>query len=567
MPAVAGRMAGRQCGSIKECLPMYLDFYGFREKPFNLTPDPRFVFLSKTHKEAFAHLLYGINNRVGFIALTGEVGSGKTTVLRALLSQLGTDHYRTALIFNPCLSPGALLKNINREFGLPANALDNSIFLDSLNAFLLHQNAEGRTVVVVIDEAQNLEASVLEQIRLVSNLETDREKLIQIVLSGQPELVQVLKRNEMRQLSQRINVRYHLQAMDFQDTVRYINHRVSVAGARGGVIYSGTALKRIYRYSRGLPRLVNVACDRALLAGYTRDTARIDSWIAAAGIRDIRSDAAAYRSKRRLILIPTFGLLAALFATGIYFKWYAFTDRFDASWSVKATEELANKDPAITGEELSRAIAVELGKVTEAESARRAFNILAGFWNVPPFPESRNSSQFVEMERAALERELRLYRFSGNLGALLRIDYPAVLELTVPGIRGKRFVSLVGIERERLRIGPPIAGKRSLSFREIEKYWSGQGFLLWKDPLNLLRKMSPRSTGAHIEQLQILLREARAYSRSLTGVYDKETLLAVKGFQSSKGIEPDGIVGGQTLMVLYGSINRFEIPRLARGPK
>ena len=313
------------CGTgplpVQGYLLMYLDFHGFREKPFNLTPDPRFVFLSKNHREAFAHLLYGINNRVGFIALTGEVGSGKTTVLRALLSQLDADHHRTALIFNPCLSPPELLQNINREFGIPTDTSNSSSPLDALNLFLLQQNAEGRTVVLVIDEAQNLEAPVLEQIRLISNLETDREKLIQIVLSGQPEFVQILKRKEMRQLSQRITVRYHLQPMDFQDTVHYINHRLEVAGGRGGVIFSRRALKRIYRYSRGLPRLINAACDRALLAGYTRDKARISSRIAAAGIKDMRRNTASYTRKRRLILIPTFVMLAALFAGGIYFKW------------------------------------------------------------------------------------------------------------------------------------------------------------------------------------------------------------------------------------------------------
>jgi len=216
---------------------MYLDLHGFREKPFNLTPDPRFVFLSKNHRETFAHLLYGINNRVGFISLTGEVGSGKTTVLRALLSQLDADHYRTALIFNPCLSAPELLQNINRELGIPTHTSNSSGLLDALNVFLLQQNAEGRTVVLVIDEAQNLEAPVLEQIRLISNLETDKEKLIQIVLSGQPELIEILERKEMRQLGQRITVRYHLQPIDFQDTVNYVNHRLVVAGGKGGTCF------------------------------------------------------------------------------------------------------------------------------------------------------------------------------------------------------------------------------------------------------------------------------------------------------------------------------------------
>ena len=544
---------------------MYLDFHGFREKPFNLTPDPRFVFLSKTHKEAFAHLLYGINHRVGFVGLTGEVGSGKTTVLRALLGQLDSDHHRTALIFNPCLSAPELLQNINREFGIPTSS--NSLGpLDGLNQFLLQQNTEGRTVVLIIDEAQDLEAPVLEQIRLISNLETDREKLIQIVLSGQPELAQILKRNEMRQLSQRIVVRYHLQPMDFQDTVHYISHRLEVAGGRDGLIFSTGALKRIYRYSQGLPRLVNAACDRALMTAYSRDAARISSRIAAAGIKDMGRNTAAPSLKKRLILIPTFVMLAALIAASVYFIRPDFINSYIAP-PIKETEEQTKKDPVITGAELARAMAAELGSVSEPESARRAFNTLAGFWNVPPVPESPNLNPFNGMASAALDRDLRLYRFSGNLGALLRIDYPAALELSLPGIPGKRFVSLVGMENEQLLIDPPIAGRRSFSFSEIEKYWSGQALFLWRDSLNLLKSASPGSKGDQIKQLQGLLKEAGAYNKPLTGVYNADTLSAVKEFQASTGIEQDGIVGGQTLMLLYRSIDRFQVPRLTAGRK
>ncbi len=543
---------------------MYLDFHGFREKPFNLTPDPRFVFLSKTHKEAFAHLLYGINHRVGFIGMTGEVGSGKTTVLRALLGQLDADHHRTALIFNPCLSAPELLRNINREFGIstPSNSLGP---LDALNQFLIQQNTEGRTVVLIIDEAQNLEAPVLEEIRLISNLETDREKLIQIVLSGQPELAQILKRNEMRQLSQRIVVRYHLQPMDFQDTVRYINHRLEVAGGRNGLIFSKGALKRIYGYSQGLPRLVNAACDRALMTAYSRDAARVSSRIAAAGIKDMRRGATVSSLKERLVLIPTFVMLAGLIVASVYFMRPDFINSNTAP-PVIVTVEQTKKDPVISGEELSRAMAAELGSVSEQESARRAFNTLAGFWSVPPVPESPNLNPFNGMA-AALDRDLRLYRSSGNLGALVRIDCPAALELTLPGIPGKRFVSLVGMEDEQLLIDPPIAGRRSLSFGEIEKYWSGQALFLWKDSLNLLKSASQGSKGNRIKQLQGLLKEAGVYNKPLTGVYNADTLSAVKEFQAQTGIEQDGIVGGQTLMLLYRSIDRFQVPKLAAGRK
>ncbi|HSB07143.1 MAG TPA: AAA family ATPase [Thermodesulfobacteriota bacterium] len=542
---------------------MYLDFHGFREKPFNLTPDPRFVFLSKNHKEAFAHLLYGIKNRVGFIALTGEVGSGKTTILRTLLSQLDADHYRTALIFNPCLSPTELLQNISREFGITNHTSNDSALLDPLNRFLLQQNAEGRTVVLAIDEAQDLETQVLEQIRLISNLETDREKLIQIILAGQPEFIQILNKKEMRQLSQRITVRYHLQPMDFQDTVDYINHRLKVAGGKERDIFSKRSLKRIYAYSTGLPRLVNAACDRALLTGYTRDATRIDSRIVAAGVKDIRKNMSPYSPKRRFVLIPTTVMLAVLFAGIIYLKWDDMTNLFNPHQQIRAPGgDQSIADPVITGEELFRAMVAELGKVTETESARRAFNQLAGLWKVPSISENSKWNPSDRMGHAAEERELRVYRFSGNLGALLRLDYPAALALTLPGIQGKRFISLVGMKNEKLLIDPPIAGRSSLSYKELEKHWSGQGFLLWKDFSNLLTRVSSESKGNQIRRFQDLLREVGAYSRSSTGVYDDQTLLAIKEFQSSKGIEQDGIVGGQTLMVLYRSIDRFGVPRL-----
>jgi hypothetical protein len=260
-------------------------------------------------------------------------------------------------------------------------------------------------------------------------------------------------------------------------------------------------------------------------------------------------------------------MLVVLFAGVIYFHWHDLIDQFNTSKQMEAIEDQTEKDPVLTGEELSRVMAVELGQVMESESARRAFNTLAGFWKVPLIPENSNFSYSDGMDPAALNRELRLYRFSGNLGALLRLNYPAVIELIMPGIPGKRFVSLVGMENEHLLVDPPIGGRKSLSFRELEKHWSGQGFLLWKDTLNLLKSISPGSKGGHIKRLQGLLREAGAYSRSLTGVYDGDTVSAVKEFQSSKGIEEDGIVGGQTLMLLYGSINRFEVPRLTVGPK
>jgi general secretion pathway protein A len=370
----------------------------------------------------------------------------------------------------------------------------------------------------------------------------------------------------MRQLSQRIVVRYHLQPMDFQDTVHYISHRLEVAGGGNGFIFSRGALKRIYRYSQGLPRLVNAACDMALMAAYSRDAARVSSRIATAGVKDMRKNKAAPSRKKRLLLIPTFVMLAALIMAGVYFRRSDFINPLIPP-AIKAAEEQTKKDPVITGEELSRAMAAQLGRFSESESARKAFNTLAGFWKVPPVPKSLDFDPFDGMESAALDRGLRLYRFSGNLGALLRIDYPAALELSLPGIPGKRFISLVGMEDEQLLITPPIAGRRSLTFSEIEKYWSGQALFLWKDSLNLLKSASQESKGDRIKRLQGLLKEAGVYNKPLTGVYNADTLSAVKEFQASKGIEQDGIVGGQTLMLLYRSIDRFQVPKLTAGRK
>jgi general secretion pathway protein A len=338
------------------------------------------------------------------------------------------------------------------------------------------------------------------------------------------------------------------------------------AGGKGGDIFSTEALKRIYRYSHGLPRLINAACDRALLTGYTKDTTRISSQIAATGIKDIRKSAPTRVGRKRIILIPALAIVTALIVAGIYLTQPGIISQWNPT-STKTTAEQTRKIPLTTGEEFSRAMAAELGGVSESESTRRAFNTLASLWKAPPVPEGIHLDPFNEVERAALDRDLRLYRFSGNLGALRRISYPAALELTLPEIPGKRFISLVGMEGEQLLVHPLIGGRRSLSSGELEKHWSGKGFLFWKDPLNLLTNISQGAKGGHIQRIQDLLREAGTYAKPSTGVYDGDTVLAVKKFQSSRGIEEDGIVGGQTLMFLYGSNKRFELPRLTTAAK
>jgi len=246
---------------------MYQEFYGLTEPPFNITPDPRYLFFSRRHREAFEHILFGITQRKGFIQLTGEVGAGKSTVCRAVLEEL-REGYATALILNPMMTAIQLLRSILRELGVDDRGNDRVRLVGRLNDFLLERTREGATVVLFIDEAQDMSDELLEQVRLLSNLETDDRKLLQIVLIGQPELRVTLERRELRQLRQRITVRYHLGPIDRSETEAYVLHRLEVAGANGRPTFSRAAVLAIHLHARGVPRLINAVCDTALLCGY-----------------------------------------------------------------------------------------------------------------------------------------------------------------------------------------------------------------------------------------------------------------------------------------------------------
>ncbi len=255
---------------------MYLEYYGLKEAPFNLTPDPRFLFFTHNHREAFDHMVYGIENRKGFVELTGEVGAGKTTICRAVLAALKRS-IKTSLIFNPFLTENQLLRSILKDFGITIKGRDRLAHIETLNAFLLDNLNSGNNVALIIDEAQNLSPAVLEQVRLLSNLETDQHKLLQIVLCGQPELRQRLAAPDLRQLRQRISVRYHLLPLNEKETAQYIEHRLKMAGWENGQLFAADAIRRIHHYARGIPRLINSVCDISLLAGYVASAAIVNA--------------------------------------------------------------------------------------------------------------------------------------------------------------------------------------------------------------------------------------------------------------------------------------------------
>ncbi|MFM7750193.1 MAG: ExeA family protein [Opitutaceae bacterium] len=266
---------------------MYQGFFGLRELPFNITPDPRFLYLSPTHQEALRHLRYGIAEKKGFIVLVGEVGCGKTTLCRQFLNELDPARFDTALILNPRVTETQMLKAILTELGEQNLARNQADLVAQINRVLLDRIGRGRDIVLIIDEAQNLKVEVLEQVRLLSNLETDRQKLLQIVLMGQPELKEILARQELRQLRQRILVHCELQPLAETDTSHYIQHRLTLAGANGKPTFTRWALRAIHRQSGGVPRVVNTLCDRALLSAFVRESNEVSYWDVRRALRDL----------------------------------------------------------------------------------------------------------------------------------------------------------------------------------------------------------------------------------------------------------------------------------------
>ena len=268
---------------------MYQSFYGFREMPFNITPDPRFLYLSPTHQEALQHLKYGVREKKGFIVLVGEVGCGKTTLCRRFLNELDPAHFDTALILNPRITETQMLKAILTELGETKLARSQNDLVAQINRVLLERIEKGRDIVLIIDEAQNLSFDVLEQIRLLSNLETDKQKLLQIVLMGQPELKEVLAREELRQLRQRILVHYELHPLAATDMGHYIQHRLSLAGGSGRPSFTKWALRSLHRGSGGIPRIVNNLCDKAMLSAFIRESDEVNYWDVRRAVREMKN--------------------------------------------------------------------------------------------------------------------------------------------------------------------------------------------------------------------------------------------------------------------------------------
>lgn len=539
---------------------MYTKYFGFNEKPFTLTPNPRFIYLSKNHKEAFAHLLYGINNHYGFIELIGEVGTGKTTVLRTLLSQLQEEHYRTALIFNPCLTGVELLRTISQEFGLsPKSDYANEILSD-FNNFLLEETTNGRTVVLVIDEAQNLRPDVLEQIRLISNLETENDKLIQIILAGQPELATLLERPELRQLNQRIAVRYRLNPMSLHETRAYIRHRMEVAGETGGVSFTQFATRCVYMFSGGVPRMINILCDRCLLTAYGDERRRITAGVAVRGIRELLNAPRHKKLSRAfagVTAVAVICIILSLFIPGLIpgkLNSGGRPVRPVTSSPMAAESSTASQDTAADAPRNDHRFAQlrqEIVSYNMNDSHLLAFNAIAEKWGAIPIRVF--NGQFTVPDayiRFAGRRELRVTEFKGSLEDVMRFDVPFLVVTRISGRLGPYCVAVTSTGENTATVSPQLFGNGTISKSDLKMIAEGTFYLIWQNSGHVPARLLPGDRRYEVRALQLLLQKAGTYRDGIDGYYGSATAKAVGDFQRKTGIPPNDNVGELTLAAL-----------------
>ena len=534
---------------------MYTSFFGLNEKPFAITPDPRYLYLSERHTEALAHLAYGISEAGGFIQLTGEVGTGKTTVLRSLLQQL-PPHCDVALILNPRITPAEFLLAICDELHVgvpPGDHGSVKALVDLLTHFLLDAHGRNRRIVLMVDEAQNLDAAVLEQVRLLTNLETATQKLLQIILIGQPELREVLARPELRQLAQRITGRYHLEALRKPETLAYVRHRLRVAGATREIFTTG-AMRELHRLSSGIPRIINVIADRALLGAYTREEPTVNGALVRRAASEVYG---------RPVLAPWIRWLAlggsvagiALMALVVWRAWPWLGQ--GAGTAVAATEESAPQATAPAPEPPREPLAATLARDPSATTMDAAFGSLFALWDATYRPGAG-----VACEQAAADGLACVWQ-RGSIAQLRLINRPAILSLVDPeGTPHQVVLTRLDNSAARLRVG---SEETEVPVAELSDYWYGEFLVLWR-PQNtaLLRPLRAGMRGDDVRWLRQGLGQLSGVPNPQPGDYfDADPQRLVEDFQRSRRLEVDGVAGLQTQLVLDSALGVPGSPTLS----
>jgi general secretion pathway protein A len=547
---------------------MYLSHFGLREPPFSITPDPRFLYMSARHREALAHLLYGVSEHGGFVQLTGEVGTGKTSVCRCLLEQLPS-HVDLALILNPRLSPVELLATVCDELRIPypAGTTSSKELVDRLHRHLIEAHAGGRRTVLIVDEAQNLSPEVLEEVRLLTNLETTREKLLQVILIGQPELAAILDQPKLRQVAQRVTARYHLEPLSRVETRAYIRHRLAVAG-RGRVAFTEAALRALHRRSGGIPRLINAIADRALLGAYTRERPQVD----AATMRRAAAEVLGQPLQpwqRWARWAAAVALAAAAGGAGLVLLAPGEVGRDEAGRqgivsgpsgpsligvpSTPTGAAAAGASESLPAPRLSDVLRDPAIPATKGD----ALAVLRGLWGVhaasgPPDCEGPPVGALECLAAVGTWQKLR------------RLDLPAALELAGPGGE-RRYGVLTALtpSEATLRFGDRVV---TALLAEVEPFWDGAFVVLWRPPPGEL----PVRRGTRGPATDWLRRRlARADDTGLpierSRPYDEGLRERVMAFQQARSLDPDGVVGRETAIVLRRAEWGPDVPRLSAG--
>jgi general secretion pathway protein A len=526
---------------------MYREYFGLKENPFSISPDPHYLYMSQGHREALAHLLYGINTEGGFVLLTGEVGTGKTTICRCLIEQM-PEGYDIAFILNPKLTALELLATICDEFKIayPEGTAGTKVFVDKIYAYLLQAHEDGRRTLLIIEEAQNLGEDVLEQVRLLTNLETNQRKLLQVIMIGQPELRDILARPQLRQLAQRITARHHLGPLARFEIGAYVRHRLEVAGHLRGDLFPQPVLGKLFKLTGGVPRLVNVLCDRALLGACIEGKERVDKKILAKAAREVSGEPTFGERRRRLytLVIPSVVLvLCAAFAVGFYM--HASKQQRPAvvaspAQQIEVKEESVSPPVTIPSVEKE-----EVHPVTTTRE--QAFRALFTLWQIDYNAQDKRSA--CEQARA---KGLECVERKGSLDTLVQINRPAVLRL-VDAEGKEQYAVLVSLSGEHASFAT-AQGTQKVNIREVAPAWSGQHTLLWRPPTGHERQITIGMRGPSVAWLdrQLALIQGRE-NRAGQPVYDQDMVRQVKEFQVTNGLVPDGIVGPDTMIRLSGA--------------
>ena len=529
---------------------MYESYFGLAEAPFSIAPDPRYLYLSQRHQEALAHLLYGVNGGGGFVLLTGEVGAGKTTVCRCLLEQIPAS-CDVAYIFNPKLTVGELLSTICIEFGIamPPGNISVKVFVDCINAYLLDAHARDRHTVLIIDEAQNLSAAVLEQMRLLTNLETNQRKLLQIILIGQPELAVMLERPDLRQLSQRIIARYHLGPLIKTEVAAYVRHRLGIAGAKRQ-LFPAALMGRLYRLSGGVPRVINVLCDRALLGTYVQEKERVDRATLEQAAREVFPEA-----RRRSLVLPLLMILIAMLVGALAMTLYRAEQREIATTAALAAmarpvvESIATtpaKDVAVKPAPPAAPLPDTLdwpAAAPRARSGQLAYAALFRSWGA--------DYEWADACRQAESLGLHCRSARAGLDELRQLNRPAVLVMRDDQAPFQAALIALDDKSATFVIGTET---RSVALGALATQWSGQYTLFWRLPPEARETIRAGERGPAVQWLigQLAQAQGKEADTSKAPVFDEALARQVKQFQLAQGLIPDGMVGPQTVVRLAG---------------